>query len=66
MDVFTPLGQHPDSVMSTQNGSVGPNFQRTALAGSKRRFQFCRREAAKLLKLYRVQSALGMQRFEVR
>jgi len=66
MDVFSPLGKYPDSVMSIQHRSVGPDLQGTAFARSKRGFQLAGREAAKLVELTCVQSALVMQEPEVR
>ncbi len=66
MDVFAPLRKHGDAVMSIQNRPIRSNLQRTGLTGSKRRFQLAGREAAKLLKLNRIQSAFDMQESEVR
>ncbi len=65
MDVFSPLGQDADSVMTIQNRSIRSNLQRTLLAWSKGGSQLTRWPAAKLFELGSTQDDFGMQECEL-
>jgi hypothetical protein len=65
VDVFSALGQDAYPVMTIQNRSIRPDFQRALLARSKGGFQLTRRPTAKLLELGSTQSDFGMQKFEL-
>jgi hypothetical protein len=66
INVFGSFQQDRESVMTVEDGPVGPSLKRTWLSRPQRELQLFRRKSPELRKLNRIQQIIGVEEPELR